>query len=128
MTREEWLAWFENASMAEVVSELDDYINSDEFKEACRKHLVDIGAIPKGEGGEIDPSIMLDLSYGKVSLMEATHLLGFQDAGYTLQLMAKVGLPMRGLSEETVKRQTAETLRALQECSLPAKPEKDAAE
>lgn len=66
----------------------------------------------------IDPSkkILLDLSCGKVSLMEATHLLGFQDAGYTLRLMAEEGLAVKRLSEETVKRQTAETLDALQEC------------
>lgn len=77
----------------------------------------------------IDPhkKILLDLSCGKVSLMEATHLLGFQDAGYTLHLMLEEGLPMKRLSEETIKRQTVETLDALRECLIPAdeKPKKD---
>ena len=71
----------------------------------------------------LDPSkkVLLDLSCGKISLMEATHLLGFQDAGYTLHLMAKEGLPMKRLSEATVKRQAAESLAALKGCLLPAK-------
>jgi len=71
----------------------------------------------------IDPAkkILLDLSCGKISLIEATRLLGFQDAGYTLHLMAEEGLPMKRLSEKTVKRQAAESLDALGECLLPAK-------
>lgn len=71
---------------------------------------------------DIDPhkQILLDLSCGKISLMEATRLLGFQDAGYTLHLMAKEGLPMKRLSEETVKRQSAESLEAMKECLLPS--------
>jgi hypothetical protein len=71
----------------------------------------------------LDPSkkVLLDLSCGKVSLMEATRLLGFQDAGYTLHLMAEEGLPMKRLSEATAKRQAAESLDALKGCLLPAK-------
>jgi hypothetical protein len=71
----------------------------------------------------IDPSrkILLDLSCGKISLMEATQRLGFQDAGYTLHLMVEEGLPMKRLSEETIKRQAEESLDALKECLLPAK-------
>jgi hypothetical protein len=74
----------------------------------------------------LDPSkkVLLDLSCGKVSLMEATRLLGFQDAGYTLHLMAQEGLPMKRLSEATAKRQAAESLDALKECLLPAKAAK----
>jgi len=72
---------------------------------------------------DIDPSkkILFDLSGGKISLMEATRLLGFQDAGYTLHLMAEEGLPMKRLSEETIKRQAAESLEAMRECLLPSK-------
>ncbi len=71
----------------------------------------------------IDPSkkILLDLSSGKISLMEATSLLGYQDAGYTLHRMVDEGLPMPRLSEETVKRQAAESLDALKQCLLPEK-------
>ncbi|MHB1620500.1 MAG: hypothetical protein ACYCTY_11065 [Sulfuricella sp.] len=71
----------------------------------------------------IDPSkkILLDLSCGKISLMEATRRLGVQDAGYTLHLIAEEGLPMKRLSEETVRRQAAEALEAMRECLLPSK-------
>lgn len=47
MTREEWLAWFEQRSMDEVVADLDAFINSDEFRAEYRKRLEEIGAIPK---------------------------------------------------------------------------------
>ncbi|MBU1691637.1 MAG: hypothetical protein KJ958_15265 [Gammaproteobacteria bacterium] len=72
---------------------------------------------------DIDPSkkILFDLSCGNISLMEATRLLGFKDAGYTLHLMAEEGLPMKRLSEETIKRQAAESLEAMRECLLPSK-------
>lgn len=72
---------------------------------------------------EIDPSkkLLLDLSSGKVSLIEATRLLGYQDAGYTLHRMREEGLPMPRLSNETIKRQSAESLDALTECLLPEK-------
>lgn len=72
---------------------------------------------------DIDPfkKILLNLSCGKISLMEATRLLGFQDAGYTLHLMSEEGLPMKQLSEETIKRQAADSLEAMRECLLPSK-------
>lgn len=71
----------------------------------------------------IDPSkkILLDLSCGKISLMEATKLLGYRDAGYVLHRMAEEGLPMPRLSEEAAKRQAAESLDALKQCLLPEK-------
>lgn len=72
---------------------------------------------------DIDPAkkILLDLSCGKISLMEATRLLGLQDAGYTLHLMSEEGLPMKRLSEETIKRQAAESLEAMRLGMLPSK-------
>lgn len=71
----------------------------------------------------LDPSkkILLDPSCGKISLMEATSRLGFQDAGYTLHLLAEEGLPMKRLSEATIKRQAVESLDALKGSLLPAK-------
>lgn len=45
MTREEWLKNFDERSMAEIVAELAGYIDSDEFREKCRSHLIEIGAI-----------------------------------------------------------------------------------
>lgn len=72
---------------------------------------------------DIDPAkkILLDLSCGKISLIEATRRLGFQDAGHTLHLMSEEGLPMKRLSEETIKRQAAESLEAMRACLLPSK-------
>ena len=83
----------------------------------------EFAGLPKLKKCGVWPSkkILFELSGGKISLMEATRLLGFQDAGYTLHLMAEEGLPMKCLSEETVKRQAAESLEAMKECLLLSK-------
>lgn len=82
----------------------------------------------KLEAPALDPSkkILLDLSAGKMSLMEATHRLGYQDAGYTLHRMAEEGLPMPRLSKSAAKRQADEAFDALQQCLLSekARPQK----
>ena len=66
----------------------------------------------------VDPSkrVLLDLSAGRVSLMEATRLLDLPDAGYALQRLADEGLPLPRLPDDAVRRQAAQSLNALQGC------------
>jgi hypothetical protein len=58
-------------------------------------------------------SILIRLSRGEISLMEATDELGFQDAGYTLQALAKAGLKPFTLPDDIVKQQADDALEAL---------------
>ena len=62
---------------------------------------------------------LLDLSSGKVSLLEATRLLGLPDAGYTLRRLADEGLPLPVLPKEVVRRQADEALEAMRAGALP---------
>ena len=57
--------------------------------------------------------ILSKLSRGEVSLMEATAILDYQDAGYTLHALAKAGLQPFVLDEKTIKMQADLALDAL---------------
>ena len=63
----------------------------------------------------LDPSkrILLDLSSGKVSLLEATRKLGLPDAGYALRRLADEGLPLPRLPAVVVHAQADESFDAL---------------
>jgi hypothetical protein len=62
---------------------------------------------------EANLKILMDLSAGKISLMEAAAKLGDHDAGQTLHRMADAGLTMPRLPDEMVKQQAAASLDAL---------------
>ena len=64
---------------------------------------------------------LLDLSSGKVSLLEATRLLGLPDAGYTLRRLADEGLPPPRLPTELVRRQAEAALEAMKAGRLPSR-------
>jgi len=72
----------------------------------------------------IDPAkrVLLDLSSGKVSLMEATQLLELPDAGYTLRRLADEGLPLPKLPDDVVRDQAARSLVALKACLVEPRP------
>ena len=74
----------------------------------------------------IDPAkrVLLDLSAGRVSLMEATQLLDLPDAGYALQRLADEGLPLPRLADDTVRQQAARSLNALKACLTEPEPAK----
>jgi len=65
-----------------------------------------------------DPAkkILLDLSSGKVSLLEATRQLALPDAGYTLRRLADEGLPLPRLPDDVTRRQAQASLEALAAC------------
>lgn len=66
----------------------------------------------------IDPAtrVLMDVSIGKISVMEGARQLELQDAGYLLHRLADAGLPLPRLSEEVVSRQLAQAKNALDAC------------
>ena len=62
--------------------------------------------------------ILLSVSTGKISIMEATELLELPDAGYVFHLLADKGLPLPRLPEAFVKAQLDSVRNALDECLL----------
>jgi hypothetical protein len=63
----------------------------------------------------IDPStrVLMDVSIGRISVMEGAHQLELQDAGYLFHRIAQAGLPLPRLSKELVSRQLAQAKDAL---------------
>jgi hypothetical protein len=57
--------------------------------------------------------ILLLLSAGEISLIEATDDLGYQDAGYTLHALRDAGLMPFSLDDTTIKRQADDALDSL---------------
>jgi hypothetical protein len=66
----------------------------------------------------IDPAtrVLLNVSIGKISIMEATRQLELQDAGHLFLRLAEAGLPLPRLSKVEVKRQLADAKDALDAC------------
>lgn len=66
----------------------------------------------------VDPAtrVLLNVSMGKISIMEGTRQLELQDAGYLFLRLQEAGLPLPGLSKEEVRRQLAEAKDALDAC------------
>ena len=77
-----------------------------------------LGQIGRHQAPMADPTkrILLDLSSGKSSLLEATDLLGLPDAGYTLRRLSDEGLPLPHLSLDDAQQQADETFDALAAC------------
>lgn len=66
--------------------------------------------------------ILMSVSTGKLSIMEAARQLDLPDAGYVFHLLADKGLPLPRLPDDFVKRQLHEARGALDDCLLePAK-------
>lgn len=57
--------------------------------------------------------ILAGLSAGEIGLMEATEMLGFQDAGYTLQALQEAGMKPFALDEATIRKLAEAGLDAL---------------
>ena len=75
----------------------------------------------------IDPAtrVLLNVSIGKISIMEGTRQLDLQDAGHLFLRLEEAGLPFPRLSKEEVKRQLAEAKDALDACLIePSRVEK----
>jgi hypothetical protein len=68
----------------------------------------------------IDPStsILMAVSSGKISVMEAARRLELRDAGYVFHRLAEKGIPLPRLSDDVVKSQLDEARFALDDCLL----------
>lgn len=66
----------------------------------------------------LDPatSTLMEVSTGKLSIMEAARRLELPDAGYVLHRLAEKGLPLPRLPDDFVKRQLDEARHALDAC------------
>lgn len=62
--------------------------------------------------------ILLSVSTGKLSIMEAARQLELVDAGYVFHMLADKGLPLPRLPDDIVKRQLQEVRSALDDCLL----------
>lgn len=72
----------------------------------------------------IDPSmrVLLNVSIGKISIMEGARQLELQDAGHLFLRLEDAGLPLPRLSKEEVNRQLAEAKDALDACLVEPVP------
>lgn len=68
--------------------------------------------------------VLLDVSLGRLSLVDAAHELGLPDGGYVLQMMRDARLPLPGLPPALVKSQMDAARQALIECLIPQAPTK----
>ena len=68
----------------------------------------------------LDPStkILMSVSIGEVSIMEAARLLEVSDAGYVLRRLADHGFPLPRLPQDVVQGQLDAARQALDECLL----------
>lgn len=62
--------------------------------------------------------ILLEVSTGKFSLVNAAVVLGLVDAGYVLHRLREERLPLPRLSEIDVRRQSESSIDAFKECLL----------
>ena len=72
----------------------------------------------------IDPStrVLMDVSIGRISIMEGARQLELQDAGHLFHRLAEAGLPLPRLSKELVSRQLAQAKDALDACLVEPLP------
>ena len=66
----------------------------------------------------VDPAmrVLLNVSMGKISIMEGARQLELQDAGYLILRLKEAGLPLPRLSAQEVDRQLVEAKDALDAC------------
>ncbi|HSV45038.1 MAG TPA: hypothetical protein VLJ58_04520 [Ramlibacter sp.] len=83
-----------------------------------------LGQDERARAPAIDPAtgVLLQVSAGKLSLMEAAAQLKLPDAGYVLQRLASENLPLPRLTESELDRQAAESLEALGDCLIKTAP------
>ncbi len=62
--------------------------------------------------------ILLAVSAGKLSIVEAANLLELPDAGFVLHLLAENGLPLPKLREADVRKQADNSLEAMRSCLI----------
>lgn len=79
-----------------------------------------LGQEERDRAPAIDPatSILLAVSSGKISVMEAARKLELQDAGYVFHRLAEKGIPLPRLPDDFVKGQLDEARAALDDCLL----------
>lgn len=77
-----------------------------------------LGQDAKDRSPSIDPAtrVLIDVSAGKISIMEGARQLELQDAGYVFHRLAEAGLPLPRLSEGDVSHQLAQAKDALDAC------------
>ncbi|PHV05816.1 hypothetical protein CSQ96_19090 [Janthinobacterium sp. BJB412] len=77
-------------------------------------------------------SVLMAVSSGRISIMEAARQLELPDAGYVFQRLAAMGLPLPRLSEEFTRQQLEQARNALDGClvepevtaKIPSEPSK----
>jgi hypothetical protein len=75
-------------------------------------------------GSAINPAtkVLLDVSAGKISILEAAARLELPDAGYVLHRLAQDKLPLPRLSESELESLASESFDALSECMIRPAP------
>ena len=83
-----------------------------------------LGQDEVGRMPALDPAtgILMAVSTGKLSIMEAAQQLELSDAGYVLYMLADKGLPLPRLPDDFVKRQVSAARNALDDCLLEPTP------
>ncbi|WGG53140.1 hypothetical protein [Rugamonas sp. DEMB1] len=74
----------------------------------------------KERGPALDPStsVLMAVSSGRISILEAARQLELPDAGYVFQRLAALGLPLPRLSEEFTRQQLEQARNALDGCLI----------
>jgi hypothetical protein len=74
----------------------------------------------------IDPAkrVLMSVSTGNISIMEAARLLDMPDAGFVLSRLSELGLPLPRLPEEAVRQQLNSARSALEQCLLEPGPDR----
>jgi hypothetical protein len=88
-----------------------------------------LGRDERDRAPSIDPStrILLDVSAGKTSIIEAAHLLELPDAGFVFHRLSEKGLPLPRLAESDSQNQIVTATAALDDCLIePIVPKKSA--
>ena len=72
----------------------------------------------------VDPAlgVLMGVSTGKISIAQAARQLELPDAGYVLQRLAALGLPLPRLPKEFVAQQLAQARSALDDCLVVPTP------
>lgn len=82
--------------------------------------LASLGSEERQNTPAIDQSrrLLLEVSSGKLSVVDAAAALGLVDAGYVLHRLREERLPLPRLSENDVRRQSEASIDAFKECLL----------
>ncbi|MBC7377470.1 MAG: hypothetical protein H7346_08565 [Burkholderiaceae bacterium] len=67
---------------------------------------------------DLSARVLMDVSIGRISIMEGARQLELQEAGHLLHRLAEAGLPLPRLSKKLIDRQLAQAKEALDACRV----------